>query len=66
MQTMLYKNSDEQILLQALAERLRTARLQRNESQALFAERIGISRITYAKMEKGNPAIPIGYKPARF
>ncbi len=36
------------------------ARLSRNESQAVFAARIGLTRQTYSKMEKGNPTIPIG------
>lgn len=48
-------------VLQQLGERLREARLQRNESQEVFAARIGISRQSYNKMENGAPATPIGH-----
>lgn len=48
-------------ILQMLGERLREARLHRNETQEVFASRIGLSRQTYAKMEKGQNTIPIGY-----
>ncbi len=47
-------------LLQQLGNRLKEARLSRNESQAVFAARIELTRQTYSKMEKGNPTIPIG------
>lgn len=53
----------QDLKLSALGERLRQARLEdgRDESQARFAARIGISVTTYRKMEKGDPSIPIGY-----
>lgn len=54
-------NGEEKILLIALGERLRSMRLQRNEKQGRFAQRIGISRMTYAKLEKGDPTVAIGY-----
>jgi len=58
---MLYISEDEHTTLSRLSERLKQARLSKHESQALFAERIGISRQTYSKMEKGDPNIAIGY-----
>lgn len=48
------------ILIQ-LGNRLRQARLNRNESQKVFAARIGLTRQTYSKMEKGAATVPIGY-----
>ncbi len=53
-------NISVESLLQQLGNRLKSARLLRNESQAVFAARIGLTRQTYSKMEKGNPTIPIG------
>lgn len=53
------KNSVESLLLQ-LGERLREARLARNESQELFAQRLGLTRQSYSKMEKGSPQTLIG------
>lgn len=47
-------------LLKQLGKRLKEARLSRNESQELFAQRLGISRLSYSKMEKGSPRTPIG------
>jgi DNA-binding XRE family transcriptional regulator len=48
-------------VLQQLGNRLREARLQRDESQEVFAARIGISRQSYNKMENGAPTTPIGH-----
>jgi len=47
-------------LLLQLGERLREARLARNESQELFAQRLGLTRQSYSKMEKGSPQTLIG------
>jgi len=47
-------------ICQSLGRRLRQLRIQHNESQAIFAERMGVSRQTYAKMEKGHPSTSIG------
>ncbi len=52
---------DSQQFLSQLGERLKQARLTRNESQELFASRLGITRQSYAKMEKGDPTTSIGY-----
>lgn len=46
--------------IQAFARRLREARLRREISTVLFAERMGISRDTLNRLEKGDPAIALG------
>ncbi len=46
-------------ICETLGTRLRQLRIRHDESQARFAERLGISRQTYAKLEAGNPATPI-------
>ncbi|MGQ5525020.1 helix-turn-helix transcriptional regulator [Chitinimonas sp. PSY-7] len=43
-----------------LGERLRMARLRRQISTLLFAERLGVSRDTLNRLEKGDPNIAIG------
>jgi transcriptional regulator with XRE-family HTH domain len=42
--------------LAALGDRLRTARLRREMTQAMLAERVGVSVPTVAKLEDGNPS----------
>jgi transcriptional regulator with XRE-family HTH domain len=46
--------------LAALGERLRNARLRRELTTVLFAERLGVSRDTLNRLEKGDPNIAIG------
>ncbi|QHJ01678.1 helix-turn-helix domain-containing protein [Xylophilus rhododendri] len=46
--------------LAALGLRLRMARERRKLSQALFAERMGVSRETLRRLEKGDPTIAMG------
>ncbi len=46
--------------LAALGERLRQARLRRKLTAVLFAERLGVSRDTLNRLEKGDPNIAIG------
>ena len=46
--------------LAALGERLRLARLRRAIAASLFAERMGVSRETLRRLEKGDPTIAIG------
>jgi transcriptional regulator with XRE-family HTH domain len=46
--------------IQALGQRLRLARLRRSMSTVLFAERVGVSRDTLNRLEKGDPAIALG------
>ena len=55
-------NNDKNIgsLLLQLGERLKEARLARNESQELFAQRLGLTRQSYSKMEKGSPQTLLG------
>jgi transcriptional regulator with XRE-family HTH domain len=47
--------------LHSLGSRLRDERLRRNESQAIFAARIGVSVPTLYKMESGDPSVKIGH-----
>ena len=49
-----YPSGQRQIL--ALGERLRAARLRRGLSQAMIAERVGITVATLGKLESGNPS----------
>jgi transcriptional regulator with XRE-family HTH domain len=44
-----------------LGSRLRNERLKRNETQAMFAARIGVSVPTLRKMESGAPTVLIGH-----
>ena len=46
--------------LAALGRRLRRARLERNDSMAVFAQRIGVSDRTVRAMERGLPTVQIG------
>ena len=52
---------DPQSLLKDLGERLKRYRLARNESQELFAARLGLTRQSYSKMEKGVATVSIGH-----
>ncbi len=57
----MFNNKDDiKSLLLQLGKRLKEARLFRNESQELFAQRLGLSRQSYSKMEKGSPLVSIG------
>jgi transcriptional regulator with XRE-family HTH domain len=46
--------------MRALGQRLKIARLRRKISTILFAERIGVSRDTLNRLEKGDPSIALG------
>ena len=54
-------NTNTEALLAQLADRLRKVRLARNESQEAYGARIGLTRQTYSKMEKGVASVPIAY-----
>lgn len=54
------KNIDIESLLKLLGQRLKESRLARNESQELFAQRLGMTRQSYSRMEKGSPQTLIG------
>ena len=47
-------------ILQRLGENIRLARLRRNISTTLQAERAGISRPTLGSIEKGSPSVSLG------
>lgn len=47
--------------LKELGNRLRGERLHRNEAQAVFAARLGISVPTLHKMEAGDPTVLVGH-----
>lgn len=47
-------------ILEALGENIRLARLRRNVSSSLQAERAGISRPTLTMIEKGAPSVALG------
>lgn len=47
-------------ILERLGENIRLARLRRNISSSLQAERAGISRPTLAMIEKGSPSVSLG------
>ncbi len=61
MLTMINIAAEEHAIVREIGARLREARLARDENQEVFAQRLGITRQTYSKMEKGSPAVPIGY-----
>lgn len=48
-------------LLNQLGQRLRDQRLARNEPQARFAARLGISVPTLRRMEQGDPSAQMGH-----
>jgi len=47
-------------ILETLGENIRLARLRRNISSSLQAERAGISRPTLTMIEKGSPSVSLG------
>ena len=56
--TILFPQS--QALLRQFGENLRLARLRRNITAKLEAERVGISISTLAKIERGDPTVSLG------
>ena len=59
MQTMV-SVSESSAALAALGQRLRAARVARNQAMALFAARIGVSVPTLRDMERGAPTVQVG------
>jgi transcriptional regulator with XRE-family HTH domain len=47
-------------VLRQLGERLRAARIERNDTMAVFAERLGVSAGTVRAMERGAATVHIG------
>jgi transcriptional regulator with XRE-family HTH domain len=50
----------QQRILNTLGENIKFARLRRDFSSELIAERAGISRVTLYKVEKGDPGVAMG------
>ena len=48
-------------ILATLGENITLARKRRKYTQALIAERTGLSRVTIRKIEKGDPTVSIGH-----
>ncbi len=48
------------VLLKSLGENIRLARLRRNLSSSMLAERAGMSRMTLNSIEKGEPTVSLG------
>lgn len=51
---------DTQKILETMGEQIKMARLRRNLSTELVAERAGISRATLWAVEKGTPTVALG------
>jgi transcriptional regulator with XRE-family HTH domain len=49
-----------QELLVELGRRLRAARIERNDTMEVFAQRLGVSEGTVRAMERGTPTVQIG------
>ncbi|MDP2794041.1 MAG: helix-turn-helix transcriptional regulator [Sulfurisoma sp.] len=56
----MFSNDETARTLASLGARLRMARLDRGDSQAMFATRIGVSIPTLRDMEKGVPTVAVG------
>lgn len=50
----------ESRLLRDLGDRLKTRRIERRDTQIMFAARVGVSVPTYRKLEQGDPTTPVG------
>lgn len=59
MQTMV-SLSESAAALAGLGRRLRAARVERNQTMAVFAARIGVSVPTLRDMERGAPTVQVG------
>jgi len=61
MKSMMFSEGVE-LLCKEIGMNLQSMRInQLNDTQAVMAERIGVSRRTYHKMEAGDPTVKIGY-----
>lgn len=56
----MFSNEDTLHTIAALGARLRTARIDKGDSQALFAQRLGVSVPTLRDMEKGSLTVSVG------
>lgn len=48
-----------QDVLRLIGQNIKTARLRRNESETILAERLGVSRATIARLEAGNGGVAL-------
>jgi len=46
--------------LRQMGENIKTARLRRGESEELAAQRTGVSRMTWRRLEQGSPKVALG------
>lgn len=56
----MFSNEETTHILASLGGRLRAARIEKGDSQALFARRLGVSVPTLSDMEKGSPRVAVG------
>ncbi len=56
----MFSNTETSLTLAKLGKRLRSARIERGDTQALFAGRLGVSVPTLRDMEKGVQSVSIG------
>ena len=56
----MFSNEDTLHTIASLGARLRTARIDKGDSQALFAKRLGVSVPTLRDMEKGSLTVSVG------
>lgn len=59
METM-FSSDDIDQSLRLLGQRLRSARLDKGDSQAVFSARLGVSTPTLRDMEQGSPSVSVG------
>ncbi len=51
---------ESSLILGSWGERLRRARLERNDTMRVFGERLGVSESTVRDMERGAPTVQVG------
>lgn len=56
----MFSNDDTLYALVTIGVRLRAARIEKGDSQALFAKRLGVSVPTLRDMEKGSLTVSVG------
>ncbi len=56
----MFSSTEIEYALKSLGARIREARLQKGDSQQLFARRLGVSVPTLRDLEQGLPAVKVG------
>lgn len=51
---------DTQDVLQLVGSNIKAARLRRNESESMLADRLGVSRATVGRLEAGHVGVAVG------